>query len=30
MADMEANHDEPQPTKFDREAFRERFRLPVD
>jgi hypothetical protein len=30
MADMEANHDEPQPATFDREAVREHYRLPGD
>jgi hypothetical protein len=28
MADMEANHDEPQPPNFDRAKVRERYRLP--
>jgi type 1 glutamine amidotransferase len=30
MADMEANHDEQPPAKFDREKIRKRFRLPGD
>jgi hypothetical protein len=27
MSDMEANHDEPQPKDFDREAIRKKFHL---
>ena len=30
MAEMEMNHDEKQPPKFDREAMRKQFRLPKD
>jgi type 1 glutamine amidotransferase len=30
MAEMEANHDEKQPAKFDREAMRKQFHLPKD
>ena len=30
MADMEANHDEPRPANFDREAIRKKFHLPPD
>jgi len=30
MAEMETNHDEKQPPKFDREAMRKQFRLPKD
>jgi Trehalose utilisation len=30
MADMEANHDEPVPPNFDREAIRKKYHLPPD
>lgn len=30
MVDMEANHDEPRPANFDREAIRKKFRLPPE
>lgn len=30
MADMEANHDEPVPANFDREAIRKKYHLPPD
>jgi hypothetical protein len=30
LADMEANHDEQPPRRFDREAIRKQFHLPPD